>query len=367
MKPVNRLDRYIMRHIALPSSLALGVVAFLAVANEIRERIDDMPVELVTVGDLSRLSLFFLPSLVSYVVPITYLLGTLMTFGRLAEQGELTAMKAAGIPLKRVVAPVILVGALLSVASFAIQDRLQPWALDRAFALVYSELPQRVTLDKLPAGVMHEYEGWRVYFGSKDARDLTLHDIDIVRPEEGGGASFFHAESARLVHRADAYELRLTNGHFITANNARLSFESQQLAIPRPSVKVARGGRRTQTLAELIAGEKKLAAEYGKSQSQHAKHALRKQRSEIGERLSLSFACIAVAFLAAPLGARSRGQGRSYAFALGFVIILVYYVLQMLLEPRSVHALWEVILRAWIPNLLLLLTGLGLLWRVDRV
>lgn len=365
--PVNRLDRYIMARVAGPSLLALGVVAFLAVANEIRERLHEMPVALVTPGDLLRLTLFFLPSLVSYVVPITYLLGILLTFGRLAQQGELIAVKAAGIPMRRVIAPVILFGALLSAASFLIQDRLQPWALGKAFALVYSELPQRLTLDRLSPGVMHEYEGWRVYFAQKDPHDLALRDIDLVRPEDGGKASFFHAESARLVRRPEAYELVLSKGHLITEGNVRLRFESQRLAIPRPAPKSARGRRHTRTLAELLANEKALEARYRETQSRGNRQALKKERREIGGRLSLPFACLAVTLLAAPLGARAKSSGRSHAFILGFATIVAYYVLQVLMEPRSLHALSAVVLRAWVPNLLMLLTGLGLLWRVDRV
>lgn len=364
---IKRLDRYIMAQIAVPSVLALGVISFLAVANEIRERLDEMPVDLITLADVSKMTFFFLPSLVAYVLPITFLMGILMTFGRLAQQGEITAMRAAGIPLKRIVAPVIVTGALLSVAAFVIQDRVQPWAIERAFALIYSELPQRVTLDVLPAGQMHEYEGWRVYFGRKDPDTLTLYDIDLVRPEKEGGVSVFHAESAQFRQTDTAHELVLTKGNLITPQDLRLSFESQRLTIPKPSPSKARGMRRAQDLAGLLARSKQLRAEYRETHSQAAKQALKKERREIGERVSMPFACLAVAFLGAPLAARARRAGRSYTFAVGFTIILVYYVLQMLMEPSSLHSQGDIILRAWTPNLVLLLTGAALLWRVDRV
>lgn len=364
---MRRLDRYILLHIAIPSILALVVIGFLSVANEIRERLSEMPTELVTFGDILRMTFFFLPSLVSYVVPITFLLGILMTFGRLAQQGEVVAMRAAGISLKRVVAPVVMMGAVLSVLCFFIQDRIQPWAIERAFALIYSELPQRATLDVLPAGIMHEYGGWRVYFGQKDPDSLTLYDVDLLRPEPGGGASVFHADSARLVRMGGTYELVLTKGILISPKNMRLDFDEQRLTIPAPSGRKARGQRRSQSLAELVASGRALEEEYRSSRSQKAKQSLRKHRQEVAERLSLPFAALAVTLAAAPLGVRSRRAGRSYSFAIGFIIMLVYYVLFVLMEPQSLHPQWDIILRAWTPNLVLLAAGAWLLWRVDRV
>lgn len=364
---IKRLDRYIMAQIAVPSALALGVISFLAVANEIRERLDEMPVDLITLADLSKMTFFFLPSLIAYVLPITFLMGILMTFGRLAQQGEITAMRTAGIPLRRVVAPVIVTGALLSVAAFVIQDRVQPWAIERAFALIYSELPQRVTLEALPAGRMHEYEGWRVYFSKKDPETLTLYDIDLVRPEQAGEISVFHAESAQLLQTDETHELVLTNGHLMAPKDLRQSFETARLTIPKPSPSKARGMRRARDLAGLLASARRLEDKYRETRSQKAKQALKKERREIGERVSMPFACLAVAFLGAPLAARARRAGRSYTFAVGFTIILVYYVLQMLMEPSSLHSQGDIILRAWTPNLVLLLTGAALLWRVDRV
>ena len=68
-----------------------------------------------------------------------------------------------------------------------------------------------------------------------------------------------------------------------------------------------------------------------------------------------------------PLGARAQRSGRSYTFAMGFAIILSYYVLQMLMEPKALYSLGVVLVRAWIPNLALSIAGIIFLWRVDRV
>jgi len=90
-------------------------------------------------------------------------------------------------------------------------------------------------------------------------------------------------------------------------------------------------------------------------------------RQEISERFSLPILSFAVSFLAAPLAVRSRHGGRSYSFAIGFLILLVYFPLSILFEPQSLRGLDTVILRGMVPNLVLLAAGCVALWRVDRI
>lgn len=360
------LDRYLLREIAIPSGMALTIVSFFAIGNEIRQQIEEV-IAFVRIGDVLQLAVLFFPLLVSYVIPITYLLGILMAFSRLAKQGEITAIRAGGISLKRAIAPVIVVGALLSAGCFLTQDIVQPWAIKKAFALVFTELPQRATLDVLPAGIMHEYEGWRVYFERKDADSGALYNIDLVRPEEEHGSTVFYAASARLVPEEGDYKLLLTDGHLVTPENMRLGFESQVLTIPGPSTTKSAQVRKAKDLSELFASQAELEREYRKRPTNRSKRLLVKERNEIARRLSLPFAAIAFACVAAPLGARATRGGRSYAFVMGFGIVLMYAVFQIAVAPQSLAPLGEVVMRAWIPNALLTAVGVGLIWRVDRV
>ena len=363
---MNRLDQHVLREIGTPSLLALGVVSFFALGNEIRQQVEEV-VAFVTVGDIAKLSVLFFPLLVSYVVPITYLLGILMAFGRLAKQGEITAARAGGISLKRMIAPVVIVGAILSGVCLFVQDVVQPWSIKKAFAIVYSELPQRATLDALPAGIMHEYEGWRVYFEQKDSETGVLYNIDLVRPEEERGSTIFYAASAKLQYDNGNYELVLDDGHLVTEDNLRLGFSQQRLTMPGPSAVQSSQVRKAKSLSELMESEKELQAQFEKLPTQRGRHTLSKERNEIARRLSWPFAAVAVSLVGAPLGVRSRSGGRSFAFAAGFSIILTYGVLQVFLQPQSLAPLLEVVLRAWIPNAMMIALGIALIWKVDRV
>ena len=365
------VNRYLLRQIAVPCLLGVSAIAVVGIGNELQMQVKQLPVEQMTFGDLSRLAFYFLPTLVVYIVPITYMTGILLAFGRLSQNNELVAMKAAGIPLRQIVLPVILIGALLSGACFWVQDRVQPWAIGKVTDFVYSDLPLRMTLDALPTGIMQDFAGWRVYIGKKDDHTGEFKDIVILKPEENGRATTYYADSARLVKEKDRSFLDMTGVHLIPPGEsgyvARLQTNTARLAIPKVSALRPSVPRRGLTLEKLRVLERDLSEQVASTHSEPLKLELRRVRQEVAERLSLPFACLAVTFAAAPLGARAKRSGRSYTFATGFAIIVVYYVLQTVMEPKQLAGLNASVLRAWLPNIVLCLAGVGFLWKVDRV
>jgi lipopolysaccharide export LptBFGC system permease protein LptF len=374
--PFKILNRYVLREVTIPSLLAFALISFLAVGNELRERIDLLPIEHISFYDIGRLTVFFLPSVVTYIIPITYMMGVLLAFGRLNQENEIVAAKAAGIPLKRIVVPVIISGALLSVLSFVIQDRVQPFTFNRAMLLITRELPRRLTLDVLPAGVMHEIESeegtWRVYIEKKSPDTGTLHNIELLMPRKGGSAWTFFAREAQVATKDEQTEVILRDGYAIyPQENDRELLVSvfPEFRIPWPKSPPGKMSqqRRTLSLPECLAAEQELTQLYEDRQTVKLKRDLLKMRVEISERFSLPLLCFTVSFLAAPLAVRSRHSGRSYSFAIGFAILLVYFPMSIMLEPQSLHGLDTVMLRGMIPNLVLLAAGCLALWRVDRI
>jgi lipopolysaccharide export LptBFGC system permease protein LptF len=238
--------------------------------------------------------------------------------------------------------------------------------MTKFFEILGSELPKRLTMDVLPAGVMHEVGGWRVYFGSKDRETATLYDIVIIQEEEDGVTTTYHAESARYVKDEKGHWIVLGKGGFVRGS-VRSEFASVTKFVEPPGTKKVRGARRMLSLAGLVKSEKELATAYEETGTKSAKDALEKERREIGERIGFPLAAFAVAFVAAPLGVRARRSGRSYTFAMGFGIILTYYVLMVLTESSSLKSLSTNIVNASIPNMILFVTGLYLIWRVDRI
>ena len=372
---VRLLTRYVLRQIWVPALLAALVISVVIVAGGIQKQVtvllEELPIAQLNAFDISRISLFALPELAGFILPITFLLGIMLTFARMAQQNEVTAMKAAGVSLKRIVVPVIIAGAVLSGVSFLIQDQGQPWAY-RQFSQWRTNLLLRMTFDMLPTGVMHEYGGWRVYIGSK-SDDGALHDIVVQQPQEDGRSATYYAESARIEKSGSARALVLREGHGVQpmedGSPMRSSFGEFTLSLPELAAGATADTNTGQTLQGLYVRQLETEANYRAEPNDRDALNLIAQRMEIGGRLAFPLMCLAVSIVAAPIGIRARRAGRSYSFIAGVVIVASYFILRKLAESLIVPipALGVMIAITQIPNIVLCVAGLVLLRRVDRV
>ena len=280
-------------------------------------------------------------------------------------------MRAAGVSFKRVVLPVLGAGLFLSVVCFIAQDQGRPWAFREMKRLIGSELPLRVTLDMLPKGVMHQYGDWRVYIGRKDEYG-ALRDIAVLEPREDGEATAFYADSAALIKEGGVSKLELQKGMYIRPSQGGekvtwVPFERMTITAPKLSGSGGAASRQGYSLAQLRTVEEEYAAEYAATEALPTLFELRKIRLEIAERFSFPLMCLAVSLAAAPIAARTKKTGRSFAFFAGLVILGVYFLLRRLAEPQFLPTMTQAILLAQAPNAVLAAAGALFIWRVDRV
>lgn len=391
---MTRITRYIGREVAVPALLALVVLCFLGVANEVRERVKDFDFAHIQVMDFARMSLFVTPTLVQYVVPATYLFGIMLALGRLAQHNEITAMQAAGIPLKRIALPIAAGGLVLSGVAFELQDFVQPKAWHAFYRLVYQELPQRVTLNAMIPGVMYEFGPWRVYLGGRDEESGALEDLAIIDRQDTGALWVYHARRAEYREDAERPHVYIPEGYLVMQSEGpgspggRAKLTDFRLYLPDPPPPREPTGNRFLSVAGLLRKDRALGAEIRaagaldsleslykpyydlevpQGVSLRAVAALYSVRNDLRERIAYPLACLAVSLAAAPLALRGRRGGRSYSFAVGFGLCVGYYLLHRLSQPLGLVSLYEVVLRGVLPALVFLIAGGYAIWRVDRV
>lgn len=362
------LTRYTFKQIWIPALMAAVVISFVVllgtIGEEIQVLLEKLPIAQITVFDVSRISFYSLPSLGGYIVPVTFLLGIMLTFGRMAQTSELTAAKAAGIPLRRLVLPIVVMGAFVSGVSFFLLDQAQPKAFQRLAMLMSSEMPLRITLDNIPTGVMHEYGDWRVYIGSRDP-DKTLHNV-IVLQDKGDSIHAHYAKSARVINEGGVARLEMRDVWPIQENHMTFYVESSRIVLPKLSTIPVDEPLRGWNLSRLLSHEGVLR-EAAKDGNMHTARELQNLRREIGDRFSFPLMCLAMSIVGAPIGVRAKRHGRSFTFASGVAIVAAYFILRTLLRDTYLPTLESAILVAQIPNLVLVSFGLLLIWRVDRI
>ena len=104
--------------------------------------------------------LFFYAALkmVPLALPLAILLASLMVFGNLGEKFELTAMKASGVSLFRIMKPLTVLMVIIAVGAFFFQNDVLPVAQTKMYTLLFSvrqkspevEIPERSFYDQIP-------------------------------------------------------------------------------------------------------------------------------------------------------------------------------------------------------------------------
>ena len=153
-------------------------------------------------------------TLVPISMPLAVLLASLITFGNLGERFELLSMKAAGIPLVRILQPVCLFALLVCVGSFYFQNKVAPEATKQLASLVWS-MKQKSPELEIPEGIFYnEIPGYNLFVEHKDTETGLLYGV-MIHSTKGGydDAEIVLADSARLQSTADKMHLKLTLYH----------------------------------------------------------------------------------------------------------------------------------------------------------
>ena len=161
---------------------------------------------------LSVLSEFFLyaaASVVPLALPLAILLSSLISFGNLAEKFELTAMKASGISLFRIMRPLIFTVAMLSVGAFFFSNNVLPKSQMKLWALIFS-LRQKSPELQIPVGEFYdEISGYHIYVRSKTPKGELLNIMIYDYSAGFDNAKVMVADTGRLSSSADKRFLML--------------------------------------------------------------------------------------------------------------------------------------------------------------
>lgn len=192
-------------------AMTFGICLFIVLMQFLWRYIDDMVGKGLDVLVLAEMLLYAALTLVPMALPLAVLLASLMTFGNLGERFELLAMKAAGVSLLRIMRPLIITVAMISVGSFYFQNIITPIAQVKLFTLLFSMRQKSPELDIPEATFYKEISGFNVYVKTKEKETGLLKDMMIYDYSEGfDNAQIIAADSGRLKMSVDKKFLILT-------------------------------------------------------------------------------------------------------------------------------------------------------------
>lgn len=209
MRP-KRLDIFILKSFLLLFVAAFAICLFVLLMNVLWRYAEDIVGKGLSFGVIAKFFWQFGLTLVPQALPLAVLMASLITFGNFGERLELLAMKTAGIPLFRVMRPVMIFSIIMAGVSFYFQNITVPHASKKLLATIYSINEKSPELE-IPEGVFYnQLSGFNMYVRHKDFNKGTLYDVIIYDHRHGyENLTVIVADSGYLETTADKQHLYL--------------------------------------------------------------------------------------------------------------------------------------------------------------
>ncbi len=210
MLRIKKLDIFIIKSFLQLFIGTFFICLFIFMMQFLWRYVDELVGKGLGIDILGQFFFYSALTLIPVSLPLAILLAALMTFGNFGERYELLAMKAAGISLIRIIAPLIVFCTMLSAVSFYFQNVISPKAQKQLWTLLVSMKQTSPEVD-IPEGVFYdEIEGYNIFVKKKDKETGILKDVLIYNFSEGfNNARIIWAEEGKLEMTADKQHLYL--------------------------------------------------------------------------------------------------------------------------------------------------------------
>ncbi|MBK9170302.1 MAG: LptF/LptG family permease [Bryobacterales bacterium] len=321
-----------------------------------------------------------LPPVLPLSVPFGVLVGILIGLGRMAADGEITAMRAAGVPGRKVLVPVLLFALLATGLTGASSLVWGPASIRETVRVVNSLLAEQLTAEIQPRVFEEQFANNNTILYVGDVRPgpvpvwQNVFIADLTPPEErrsglreeAEGPLITVAQEAIAVAEPENHRVRLSMrnasthevGKDLTAYDTYYPVGDQTLSATPPAEQQARRFVAIDT-PELLP----LAGYTAGKQADDPVEA----RIELHRRLALPVACLMMALIGIPLGIATRRGGKSAGYVTAvFLAFFCYYLAFISLIGVAKQGRMPVELAVWLPNLAFGAAGVIFLARLER-
>ncbi len=195
---MKRIDRYILESHLGPFAFGFFVTTGVLFTEVLKNYLDDFLAKGIAPLTIAEVLLLSLGHTLALSVPMAVLVATLMAFGQMAQDHELTALKAAGISLHRVMAPVLAAAALLCGAMIVFNNYVLPESNHRLAGLITDIGRQRPTVNIEPGIYVEDFPNYKLYIGDKKENSDEIRDVRVHRERQGSTPDILVAPRGRL-------------------------------------------------------------------------------------------------------------------------------------------------------------------------
>ncbi len=358
---MKQLDRYIIREMAVP--MLIGTLSFLMMfqANMLIALFKEYPMDRVPPRAILQLILLKSPYFLQMTLPIGMAIASSLTVARLVRESELTAMRAAGMAIRRVLRPVAMIGLVIAALNFVVVEYVQPPSEVRSRKL-FEEVLLLSSMGAPQANVTLKVRDYSVNVRAvaPDGKDrLILSDVLLFQRRQDDEVVIVTAKSGWY---------REGTWRFI-----------------QPRMNVVRGNTliNARAIGDILIEEKISISEYLSNQPRQDEKSLRELWAFVQEgrrtqrdtkvveiafhnRIAIPITCLVFAITGPMTALWFARSGPFLGVFMSLVMVLMYYNGFVIFNEILGRNGWiPPILAAWAPNLLFLAAGLWALRRAE--
>ena len=205
------LRNYILKDFITAFCFGLLILTTVMLLGNIMKLSDMVVRKGVSIFDALRIFSFFLPYIVGFTLPLAFLMGVLLTMGRLVSDNEIVAINVAGISVYRILCIFLILSAICSLFLLFLNDKVIPGFHYRYRTEIKNIYSKNIGALIEPGVFMENFDGYIIYVSDVDGSKLKNVYIYETKDTKAGSKVTF-AKTADFTIDGDALKMKLNDG-----------------------------------------------------------------------------------------------------------------------------------------------------------
>ncbi len=349
-----------LRQMAYPFAINLCFFTFVFLMSKILDIMQLVVNYRASLWAVLAMIVFVIPYFLVFVIPLSVMMSVLLTFLRMSADNEIVALKAGGVGMGKLIAPVLCFCAVGAFLTAAMTFYGLPWGKRSLEELVEEVAATSIDVGLKERNFNDNFEGVMLYVSNIDIKTKTLIDVFIEDQRTEDMSSTVIAPKGKLFSDPEKkiFQMRLYNGliNQVSLKNRTahtLKFDTYDLNLELKKSGVAKG-----------AGSRDESAMWFSELRRHIESMPEKNEEyyeallELHKKFSMPAACIVLGFLAFPLGLQAKRSKRSFGLGLGLLFFLLFYLILSAGKIYGETGEAPPALAMWAPNIVLAVVGI---------
>lgn len=359
------LDKYITKYFLLSFSYCLAIFIFLYIIIDLFGMLDEILRHGLSVFILQGYYTSMIPFIILQTSPVAALLSTIYVLGTMNKHGELTAMRAAGLNMYRIIAPFIFIGFAISILLLAISEKILPNTMKNAKDIKETYIDKTWEAKKLDKKTLYNIALYGknnrlIFIDSIDTYNKIIRGVTILQQDKKDNVSSkTSAHEGKWIDNKWVFSnilvYRLNNNGMVVGNP--VFFEEKTLDLESPNDLISKG-------ADYEFMGFTGLRNYIKNFSSSSPKLMTRLMVDLNYKISMPFTSLVVILIGAGFAIRINQRSKATALmgaGLSILIGFIYYAIMATCIALGKSGMLEPFISTNLANIIFSLIGIALI------